>query len=299
MLRHVRDKLAKDGIHPNTRISYNSALYFWFRFCEWYGNEDRYKLTVDIALDFVAWCYHTTPLNSGQADKALTAVGSFLKDAGLSFDRKAHPAIRRHLDGYEHNRPPKRRKKMPFSEYHVMSMFDHCVNDSVFNEVTGSTAVLCGYKFGLRPSEVAKSATKPLFEYRRVEFLPSRKNPTSVCFHVKDSKMNRKGYKLEKLYQNCTCKDDKIYPCVVHRLLFYFDLRRRRFGAIKPKDPVFVTRSNAEFTYSHLNTFMKNVIINLNSIKRLKMNPSHYTPHALRLGGCTDKAREGFQGWRI
>ena len=29
------------------------------------------------------------------------------------------------------------------------------------------------------------------------------------------------------------------------------------------------------------------------------MNPRHYTPHVLRMGGCTDKARKGFPGWKI
>ena len=29
------------------------------------------------------------------------------------------------------------------------------------------------------------------------------------------------------------------------------------------------------------------------------MNPEHYTPHCLRLGGCTDWARRGEPSWRI
>ena len=30
-----------------------------------------------------------------------------------------------------------------------------------------------------------------------------------------------------------------------------------------------------------------------------KMDPSNYTPHALRVGGCTDMARNGSPGWLI
>ena len=29
------------------------------------------------------------------------------------------------------------------------------------------------------------------------------------------------------------------------------------------------------------------------------MNPKHYTPHCLRIGGCTDWARQGKPAWKI
>ena len=65
------------------------------------------------------------------------------------------------------------------------------------------------------------------------------------------------------------------------------------------KDPVLVTKTGKIFRYQHLNNFMFNAIKPINRIKKLKLKASNYTPHALRVGGCTDMARNGEPGWFI
>ena len=66
-----------------------------------------------------------------------------------------------------------------------------------------------------------------------------------------------------------------------------------------PKDYFLVRYNGKPLQYQHFNTWMKNVIRILNFKLRTKMNPKHYTPHVLRVGGCTDRARNGEQGWQI
>ena len=48
--------------------------------------------------------------------------------------------------------------------------------------------------------------------------------------------------------------------------------------------------------YDHLNIFMFNCIVLINKMRKLKLTPSHYTPHTLRSGGCTDLARDDKPG---
>ena len=44
---------------------------------------------------------------------------------------------------------------------------------------------------------------------------------------------------------------------------------------------------------------MFNAIVIVAKKLKIKLDPSKYTPHALRQGGCTDMARHGFPAWRI
>ena len=118
MLWKTRQFLAKSGLTNNTRLSYNTYFSYWKEFCDWM-HKDILSLTENSALDFVAWCYDYTHLNSDLASKAVTAVVSFHKDNGISFDTKSFPSIKRLIDGFRSHRPPERRPKLPFSEYHV------------------------------------------------------------------------------------------------------------------------------------------------------------------------------------
>ena len=44
---------------------------------------------------------------------------------------------------------------------------------------------------------------------------------------------------------------------------------------------------------------MHTAILTINKNMKLNMNPGHYTPHSLRLGGCTDMIRYGYQAFDI
>ena len=106
---------------------------------------DKLSVSENNLLNFVAWCYHFTHLNSDLASKAVTATISFHKDNGISFIRKNYPSIQRHIIGYRSLKPPKRRPKLPFLEYHIQKVFLHCVNTDNYDDVLPSAAVLLGY----------------------------------------------------------------------------------------------------------------------------------------------------------
>ena len=44
---------------------------------------------------------------------------------------------------------------------------------------------------------------------------------------------------------------------------------------------------------------MWNAILVIAKTTKVPLNPHHYTPHVLRLGGCTDKALNGLPGWYL
>ena len=87
----------------------------------------------------------------------------------------------------------------------------------------------------------------------------------------------------------------RITPCAPHMLKYYIQVRNQyhneTFGA---NDPIFIKRNGKTVSYDNLNNFMHNTICAINRRMKLKMNPSNYTPHTLRTGGCTDMARKGY-----
>ena len=140
--------LAQRGIEDSTRSNYDSHFKYWQEYCDW-GLIDPLEVCAESLINFIAWCYcgfASKKLNSNHVDKALTAVVSWLKDQGVSFDRKKYPAIKRHLDGYRKERPPKRRHKKPFCGVHVKLTFRHCINCNRYSDVMTSTGMLLGYE---------------------------------------------------------------------------------------------------------------------------------------------------------
>ena len=218
----TRQLLAKSGLTTNTRTSYNTYFPCWEEFCEWKGL-DMLSLSENIALDFVAWCYRFTHLNSDLASKALTAAISFHKDNGVSFNRKSFPSIKRHIDGYRSRRPPDYRPKLPFSEYHVQQTFVFCVNNNIYEDIMIGCAVLLGYALLLRPGEIGhqpKSGEKDLLN-KSITWHPSFEDPREISTEVEASKTNRWKHKTEIIYASCNCYERlRITPCPVHYLKF-------------------------------------------------------------------------------
>ena len=136
----TRKLLAKHGLTKNTRGSYGTYFPNWEKFCDWHG-VDILGINENQALNFLAYCYNFTGLNSDLASKALTATISFHKDNGISFIRKAYPSIKRHVDGYRDLRPPDSRPKLPFSEYHTQKTFIYCVNKPNYVDIMRSAAL--------------------------------------------------------------------------------------------------------------------------------------------------------------
>ena len=163
--------------------------------------------------------------------------------------------------------------------------------------MTASTVVLLAYKLLLRPSKIAHSYSfKKRLLNSHISFLPFFCNPKKIAVTIKNSKTNQHNKRLEKLFTACTCNKDKKVPCIVHRLRTNILWRNRMFPQ-SSNSTVFVTKTGKIFRYQHLNNFMFNVIGLINKYKKIKLKPSNYTPHALRVGGCTDLTRNGNPGW--
>ena len=290
------------GLKNNTRDSYNTYFTYWEQFCDWMSL-DLLSINQQNALDFVAWCFEYTSLNSELVDKALTATVSFHKDNGISFDRKQYPSIKRHLDGFRVYRPPQRRKKLPWSEYHIQRTFQHCINTTSYNDVLIGTCMLLCYSLLLRPGEATFNSKAPLKKLlnNRLTWHPSFADATELSIQVIASKTNRWGHKLETIYTSCNCDDTiRNIPCPIHLTKHWISMRNKYHNTpFKDEDFLFIHKNKNPLMYDQLNTWMHNVINRLNTILSLNMNPAHYTPHTLRLGGCTDWARRGEPSWRI
>ena len=266
-------------------------------------NLDYLSLSQHNALNFIAWCFDYTHLNSDLVSKALTAAVSYHKDNGISFDRKLFPTIKRHIDGFRSERPPQRRPKLPFSEYHVQKVFQFCVDTHNYDDILVSCALLIGYSLLLRPGEIGykpESQEKHLLN-NSINWHPSFANPREISIEVVASKTNRWKHKTEIIYASCNChKEIRIIPCPVHYLKYWIIIRNRFHKKVfKKTDFIFIHKNGKPFRSDNLNNWMFNAILIISKKIRAKLYPSKYTPHALRQGGCTDMARHGFPAWRI
>ena len=309
--------LAEHGIAGSTRKNYGTYFKYWEDYCDWM-HIPILSLNQRHALNFVAWCWKFTTLNGKLVSRALTAAGSYHKDNGISWIRKDFPAIKRHVEGFIFLRPPNKRPKLPFSEFHIQKLFYYCINLKKINDILMGTVILIGYILLLRPSELTltKSAkTKPTSQRpttsqpspskhlanNNISWYPSFNKPSEISIKVDKSKTNRHNNKLETVYASCNCNDpNRIIPCPPHMLKYYILCRNRYHRKIfRPKDDLFIKSNGDTLNYNNLNNWMHNAIVALNKRMGLKMNPNYYTPHTLRTGGCTDMARKGSPGWQI
>ena len=294
--------LANHGISSNTRKNYTCYFKYWEQYCDWMEISDL-SLNQFHAINFAAWCWKFTTLNGELVSRALTAAGSYHKDNGISWIRKDFPAVKRHIDGFTKLRPPKRRPKLPFSEYHIQKLFYYCINYNRYDDTLMGAVILIGYILLLRPGELAsnsRSKSKRLSNCR-ITWFPSFRSPSEISVKVSNSKTNQDNSKLETIYAGCNCNDkDRVIPCPPHTLKYYITKRNsfhnRSFG---PNEALFIKKNGKTLEYNNLNNWIHNAIAALNKRMNLKMNPAHYTAHTLRTGGCTDMARKGYPGWMI
>ena len=286
----------------NTKKGYGTYYPYWEKFCNWLKIE-KITISEDKILNFIAWCYHFTHLNSNLTSRAITAAISFHKDNGISFDRKQHTSIRRLLDGYQSLRPPDKRIKLPLSEYHIQKIFKYCVDINKYTSLLPGCAMLIGYSLLLRPGEVGyqpRSDEKNLYN-KSVKWHPNFENPQEISIKVDASKTNRWKHKTEIIYAHCNCdKSIRIIPCPVHLLKHWINMRNAYHKIkFKSKDFIFIHKTGKPFRYDHLNNWLQNAIAIVARKMDIKLDPSNYTAHTLRQGGCTDMARHGVPSWRI
>ena len=276
-------------------------MQYWFDFCDEYSI-DYTDLNNTTAGDFVAWCFTSTPLNGATASKALTSVTSILCEEGVEWKRKDCPYIGRLITGFTKLKPPKKRVKRPFTCVHVALVWKHCIDLKDLDRFALGLGILIGYSAGLRPEQISRTKNKRNIRISQLTFRPNYKNCEEITINIRFSKTNQLGLKEETMDLECCCNRkilDINVPCPVHHLIKYLNKRRKIFGYLPWNSSVLVYKDGSSVLYAHLNNFMFNCILKLNEIYKINMNPAHYTPHSLRVGGCTDKARLNWPGWRI
>ena len=302
LLWEIRKNIVSHALTKNTKTGYGIYFKYWEKYCDWL-KANTTAISEDKILNFIAWCYKYTHLNSNLASRAVTATISYHKDNGISFDRKQHSSIKRLLEGYQALRPPDKRPKLPLSEYHIRQIFIFCVDTNKYLDLLPGCAVLIGYSLLLRPGEIGyqpKSKEKNLYN-NSITWHPEFKDPKEISIEVEASKTNRWKHKTEIIYAKCNCnKSNRIIPCPVHLLKHWINMRNA-YHKIKFKgsDFLFIQKNKKPFRYDHLNNWLQNAIAIVSKKMKIKLDPSKYPAHSLRQGGCTDMARHNVPSWRI
>ena len=152
----------------------------------------------------------------------------------------------------------------------------------------------------MRPSEYAKTRFSQPLTLQQIEFHPSFTYPTSLIVNLYRSKTNQHNNK-EMIIMGCTCKKQILgtwCPCVVHHIKHYINFRNTIYGD-NPNGYFFMKSNGKPLSYDNMNVFLKNCIKHMNNNYNVNFDPKEYTPHSLRVGGCTDFARRGKPGYII
>ena len=194
--------------------------------------------------------------------------------------------------------PTNPQRKRPFSHIMVWWIYNayYDAANPNFTYLAVIIAILICYFLGTRPNECVWSYhSKSTAYYRQIQFLPSKKEPKELVFHLTKSKTNP-GDRLELLSIECHCQKMRFglpSPCLVHLLKRYLKLRKKKFGKIKKDDELLITELGRKLKYCHLNDFLHKSIIKMSEATKVPLSPFFYTPHSLRTGGTTDLARLG------
>ena len=106
---------------------------------------------------------------------------------------------------------------------------------------------------------------------------------------IHKSKTNQFGEEKDQIGQNCKCPQ----PCGPHFLYNYLHKRARKFGKIKPNDPLLLDDRGKTLKAELVTNAIRNIIY------QLDLNPLHYNTHSLRIGAATDLARDNVQHFII
>ena len=252
------------------------------------------------AANFIAWCFKDNKHTGNDVSKALTAARSLLINNGGDWART--PYLSRVIKGYIKLKPSKPQHKRPFCNIHLLLTWKHYINLKDFNHLSIGLGVLFGYHGGLRPTEYAYKKGSIMLRMHQMEFISNRSHPKEVQITINQSKTNQQNTREELILLPCRCHDPYVgvrVPCAVHHLLKYLEIRTKLFGEPKNTDPILINKAGNPLSYNYVHNFLHNAITSINNNSHVKLNPKHYTPHALRAGGCTDLARSGAPDWRI
>ena len=283
----------KNSIEKSTRRGYNSYLSRWFKYCARYAVDPLHPSNMETAY-FLAWLFEHTDVSGDVAARCITAINHYFADNFIDWYQ---PKWITHLKrGFRALRPKKLRPKRPICHVFIYYFNKYYIPKRNIEFLSAWVSCLFGYYGGLRPNEFCKTRDGPTLKIKQVQWNPNADKPIEVIITLHKSKTNRYGNKFEQIPMKCRCGTSRFgykSPCAVHLLKYYLFLRKERFGRFKLSDPLFINNNNTVLKYDMVRRFIKAGIDCVSKKTRISLDKAYYSPHCLRIGGCTDLSREG------
>ena len=124
----------------------------------------------------------------------------------------------------------------------------------------------------------------------------------STGFDLKESKTNRHGSKREQITLGCNCGSEGLgydSPCPVHLLVKFILMMKKKFASMSLSEQILVDYKNQGLRCDLLKKFIKRGNTTVSQEIGIKLNPKNYTPHSLRVGGCTDLCMAGASSYKV
>ena len=297
------------SLADSTNKAYDAAFELWADFCDIFDLE--YDVIHDMkAAQFCCFLFEYFPSMSGkQISAKLSAVTTRLAQWNSRWKR---PRMLTHLiKGLRKMRPTKKKHKKPWSVHHTRLCLKYCVDKRKLSDFAFLIGILLGSGCLMRCSEFAarKKGHKSTlyrdqvvfsFRGREVDNIESS-DVDEATISLTYSKTNQENH-LERVNVPCFCADrtgkfcGTSAVCPVHQLQEYCVTRDAIFGTDR-QHPLLMKETGFRVSYSNMNDWMKKAILIINEkvglVGKDAMDPSFYTTHALRVGGTTDRARNG------
>ena len=303
----TRRKLLQKSLQPSTHANYHSKLRFWRDFCAEADHRDETFLNAKIAENFVCWMYDNTgdAFSGKYIDEILTAIISEVNYYGCDFYRGQ--VLTKMLRGYAKQRPRIQKLRKPWTLYHNLLMWKHITDRSDLDSMIKGAGIMLGWGGLLRPGEIAKKSKAFRLNRHQIRFEPSGRWDAlrDVVLTWRSSKMNP-HQKLEIIYISCLCNQlfcGMRVICPAHWILATTQMVDARWGNKHPQRPLLKKANGKVLNYYDLRKYMTFCITSFNKrvpiLRKRPLDPADYTPHALRIGGCVDRARNGDAGHMI
>eukprot|EP01083_Nonionella_stella_P158008 513619_1 len=236
-------------------------------------------------------------MSGQQADAILSGVTSILrKTCRCTWERDRYIADL--LKGFKVWRPAKHKHKMPWSIYHTRAMYTHCVSSNELDDLCRGLATDMACTALFRPGELSwRDKDSTLLQINDVYFHPSFEQCTDMIVYLRGRKTATPGMTVP-VPVPCIC----VKPlgglrgrdiCPVERAKQYVIARDKVFRS-KPSDPFFMKQNGRRLYYRNLNDWVHECIDRINKATGLTMVVADYTGHTMRLGGSSDRARDGY-----
>ena len=283
---------------PGTTYNYKGQLQKWLEFCGKTGRDPLSK-SPQIFEEFIGYLFVYTQVSGDGAARTFTAMRKFFIEHKVEFYKPTY--IGQLLKGFRILRPVKVKFKRPFCHILVTYFQKYCWHHNHVGQTTLFVALVFAYWGALRPGEYTHTKFGVMLRVSQLRWNPSEKKPIEVILTLTQSKTNR-NQRLETITFPCKCGSKRFgYDCIcpVHLLRRYLHLRREHIAPYYPNSPLFVNTKNKPLPYDTFRNYIKQGIKKVSSKVKVDIDSSFYSPHCLRIGGCTDLTRDGVASWKI